>query len=46
MCPLGYHHNGFVTTHALGHMIFGYIAATNPMNQRERVLNRLSTLSV
>ena len=19
MCPPGYHHNGFVTTHALGH---------------------------
>ena len=23
MCPPGYHHNGFVTTHALGHMIYG-----------------------
>ena len=22
--PQGYHHNGFVATHALGHMIFGY----------------------
>ena len=21
MCPPGYHHNGFVATHALGHMI-------------------------
>ena len=21
MCPHGYHHNGFVATHALGHMI-------------------------
>ena len=21
MCPPGYHHNGFVTTHALGHMM-------------------------
>ena len=20
MCPPGYHHNGFVATHALGHM--------------------------
>ena len=21
MCPPGYHHNGFVATHALGHMM-------------------------
>ena len=21
MCPLGYHHNGFVATRALGHMM-------------------------
>ena len=25
MCPPGYHHNGFVATHALGHMIYIYI---------------------
>ena len=24
MCPLGYAHNGFVATHALGHMMYGY----------------------
>ena len=23
MCPPGYFHNGFVETHALGHMIYG-----------------------
>ena len=23
MCPLGYHHNGLVATHALGHMMYG-----------------------
>ena len=23
MCPPGYHHNGFVATHALGHMMCG-----------------------
>ena len=23
MCPPGYHHNGFVATHALGHMTYG-----------------------
>ena len=25
MWPPGYHHNGFVATHALGHMMYGYI---------------------
>ena len=25
MCPPGYHHNGFVATHALGHMMYVYI---------------------
>ena len=24
MCPPGYHHNGFVATHTLGHMMYGY----------------------
>ena len=24
MCPPGYHHNGFVAPHALGHMMYGY----------------------
>ena len=24
MCPPGYHHNGFVATHALGHMYIMY----------------------
>ena len=23
MCPPGYHHNGFVATHAFGHMMYG-----------------------
>ena len=23
MCPPNYHHNGFVATHALGHMMYG-----------------------
>ena len=39
MCRLRYHHNGFVATHALGHMMWGYTLLV-PMNQR--VLNRLS----
>ena len=25
MCPPGYQHNGFVETHALGHMMYGCI---------------------
>ena len=25
MCPPGYHHNGFVATHALGYMMYGYL---------------------
>ena len=24
MCPPGYHHNDFVATYALGHMMYGY----------------------
>ena len=24
MCPPCYHHNGFVATHALGHMMYGF----------------------
>ena len=39
MCPPGYHHNGFVATHALGHMMYDYTLLV-PMNQR--VLNRQS----
>ena len=39
MCPPGYHHNGSVATHALGHMMYGYTLLV-PMNQR--VLNKLS----
>ena len=37
MCPPGYHHNGFVATHALGHMIYGlHIAGTNePKNAQQ-----------
>ena len=39
MCPPGYHHNGFVATHALGHMMYSYTLLV-PMNQR--VLNKQS----
>ena len=39
MCPPGYHHNGFMATHAFGHMMYGYTLLV-PMNQR--VLNKLS----
>ena len=39
MCPPGYHHNGFVATHVLGHMMYGYTLLV-PVNQR--VLNKQS----
>ena len=39
MCPPGYHHNCFMATHALGHMMYGYTLLV-PMNQR--VLNKQS----
>ena len=34
MCPPGYHHNGFVATHALGYMMYGCpsaCVATKPL---------------
>ena len=31
MCPPGHHHNGFVATHALGHMMCSYTLLV-PMN--------------
>ena len=39
MFPPVYHHNGFVATHAVGHMLYGYTSLV-PVNQR--VLNKLS----
>ena len=27
--PAGYHHNSFVATHAIGHIMYGYIVGTN-----------------
>ena len=39
ICPPGYHHNGFMATPALGHMMYGY-ALQVPMAQR--VFNKLS----
>ena len=39
MCPPSYHYNGFVATHALGHMMYDYTLLV-PMNQR--LLNKLS----
>ena len=39
MCPPSYHHNSFVVTCALGHMMYGCTLLV-PMNQR--VLKKLS----
>ena len=33
ICPPSYHYNGFVATHALGHMMYDYTLLV-PMNQR------------
>ena len=41
ICPPVYHHNGFVATHVLGYMMYGYKLLV-PVNQR--VLNKLSYL--
>ena len=38
MCPPGYHHNGFVATHTLDHMMYAYTLVI-PINQR--VFNKL-----
>ena len=40
VCPPSNHHNVFVATHALGHMMYGYKLI--PMNQR--ALNKLMKL--
>ena len=37
MCPPSYHHNGFVATHALGHMMYGY---TLLVLMKQRVLKK------
>ena len=39
MCSPSYHHNSFVATHVLGHVMCGYTLLV-PMNQR--VLNKQS----
>lgn len=39
MCLPGYHHNKFVETHALGHIMYGYTLLV-PMDKR--VLIKLS----
>ena len=39
VCPRRYRHNGFVTTHALGHIMYAYTLLV-PMNQS--VLNKLT----
>ena len=45
MCPPGYHHKGFVATHALGHMMYGtvnrniYISFGCSSKELEKLLN-------
>ena len=38
MCPPGYHHNGFMATHELGYMMYGY---TMLVFKNQRVLKLL-----
>ena len=48
MCPPGYHHNGFVATHALGHMMYGHnrtsCAKVHELSQSRCGDNREGTL--
>ena len=43
MCSLGHHHNGFVPTHALEHMLYGYTLLVT-MNQNIYILYIIYTL--
>ena len=43
MYPPSYHHNGFMGSHALGHMMYGYTLLV-PINQK--VLNKLSKVII
>ena len=39
MCPPGYHHNGFVATHALGQMMYGYTLNQRVLNKQGKERN-------
>ena len=43
MCPLGYHHNDFAATYAIGHMMYGY-AQVHELPQSHCGDNREGTL--
>ena len=44
MCPPGYHYNGFVATHALGHMMYSSFAQVHELPQSHCADNREGTL--
>ena len=44
MCSPGYRHNGFVATHALGHMMYGSCAQVHELPQSHCGDNREGTL--
>ena len=44
MCPPGYHHNGFVATHVLGHMNRTSCAQVHELPQNHCGDNREGTL--
>ena len=39
MCPHGYQHNGFLATHALGHMMYGYALWVTPIYQFSSIIS-------
>ena len=44
MWPPGYHHNGFVATHTLGHMMYGSCAQVHELPQSHCGENQEGTL--
>ena len=44
MCHSGYHHNGFLATHALGYMMYGSCAQVDELPQSHCGDNRKCTL--
>ena len=43
MCPPGYHHNDFVATHALGHIMYGLYGKTTKILKCIKTLLKVYT---
>ena len=46
MCSAGHHHNGFVATHALGHMMYGYTSLVPNLTKYKLNYKKLSRQNV